>query len=130
VLSGRGLCAGLITRPEESCRLCGVVVCDLQTSRMRRPWHALGRSATAKKKNPTRCNYTGQFIIPSQLYMFWAKFSSTIRSTWLYWMSWNFVSTHPWHQPAATWVNTTRYVNTVKCSWWLVKTSPKTCRTE
>jgi hypothetical protein len=25
------------------------------------------------------------------------------------WMSWNWVSTHPWHQPAATWVNTTRY---------------------
>jgi hypothetical protein len=25
------------------------------------------------------------------------------------WMSWNRVSTHPRHQPAATWVNTTRY---------------------
>jgi len=29
VLSGRGLCDELITRPEESCRLCCVVVCDL-----------------------------------------------------------------------------------------------------
>jgi hypothetical protein len=28
VLSGRGLCDGLITRPEESCRLWRVVVCD------------------------------------------------------------------------------------------------------
>jgi len=34
VLSGRGLCDELITRPEESYRLCCVVVCDLQTSRM------------------------------------------------------------------------------------------------
>jgi len=30
VLSGRGLCDELITRPEESYRLCCVVVCDLQ----------------------------------------------------------------------------------------------------
>ena len=34
VLSGRGLCDVLITRPEESYRLCCVVVCDLETSRM------------------------------------------------------------------------------------------------
>ena len=27
----------------------------------------------------------------------------------VFWMSWNCVSTHPKHQPAATWVNTTRY---------------------
>ena len=33
VLSGRGLCDELITRPEESYRLLGVVVCDLETSR-------------------------------------------------------------------------------------------------
>ena len=38
VLSGRGLCDGLITRREESYRLWCVVVCDLEkTSRMRRP---------------------------------------------------------------------------------------------
>jgi len=36
VLSGRGLCDGLITRPEESYRLWRVVVCDLETSKMRR----------------------------------------------------------------------------------------------
>jgi hypothetical protein len=34
VLSGRGLCDELITRPEESYRLCCVVVCDLETSRI------------------------------------------------------------------------------------------------
>jgi hypothetical protein len=32
VLSGRGLCDELITRPEDSYRLCCVVVCDLETS--------------------------------------------------------------------------------------------------
>jgi hypothetical protein len=37
VLSGRGLWVGLITRPEESYRLWCVVVCDLETSWMRRP---------------------------------------------------------------------------------------------
>jgi len=33
VLSGRGLCNKLITRPEESYRLLCVVVCDLETSK-------------------------------------------------------------------------------------------------
>jgi len=43
-------CDKLITRPEESYRLWCVVVCDLETSRMRRPWPALGRSSATKKK--------------------------------------------------------------------------------
>jgi hypothetical protein len=34
VLSGRGLCDELIIRPEESYRLCCVVVCDLESSRI------------------------------------------------------------------------------------------------
>ena len=38
VLSGRGLCDELITPPEESYRLCCVVVCDLETSRMGAPY--------------------------------------------------------------------------------------------
>jgi hypothetical protein len=38
VLSGRCLCDELITRPEESCRLCCVVVCDLETSRIGAPY--------------------------------------------------------------------------------------------
>jgi len=37
-LSGRGLCDELVTRPEESYRLCCVVVCDLETSRMGAPY--------------------------------------------------------------------------------------------
>jgi len=51
VLSGRVLYDELITRPEESYRLWCVVVCDLATSLMRRPWPALGCSAN--KKNLT-----------------------------------------------------------------------------
>ena len=38
VLSGRGLCNELIARPEESYRLCCVVMCDLETSRMGAPY--------------------------------------------------------------------------------------------
>ena len=38
VLSGRGLCDELITRPEESYRLWCVVVCDLETSRIGPPY--------------------------------------------------------------------------------------------
>ena len=38
LLSGGGLCDELITRPEESYRLCCVVVCDLETSRMGAPY--------------------------------------------------------------------------------------------
>ena len=38
MLSGRGLCDELITRPEESYRLCCVVLCDLETSRIGAPY--------------------------------------------------------------------------------------------
>jgi len=48
VLSGRGPCVGLITRPEATHRLWCVVVCDLVTSRMRRPYLSLLRSAKKK----------------------------------------------------------------------------------
>ena len=54
VLSGRGLCDGLITRPEESYRLWCVVVCDLETSIMRRSWPTggLSRQKQTNKQNP------------------------------------------------------------------------------
>ena len=38
VLAGTGLCGELITRPEESYQQWRIVVCDLETSRMSRPW--------------------------------------------------------------------------------------------
>ena len=58
VLSGRGLCDELITHPEESYRPWYVVVCDLETSRMMRPWPALGRSATRKQIYSTQIFYS------------------------------------------------------------------------
>jgi hypothetical protein len=42
VLSGRGLCDGLITRPEESYRLWRGVMCDQETSKTRRLKPATG----------------------------------------------------------------------------------------
>ena len=55
VLPGRGLCDGLITRPEESYRLWCVVVCDLETSKneeaMARDWAA----SVIEKKKVTVC---------------------------------------------------------------------------
>ena len=48
LLSGRGLCDELITRLQESYRLWCVVVCDLETSWMRRPWPTGGCRAKTK----------------------------------------------------------------------------------
>jgi len=48
VLSGRGLCDGLITHPEESYRL-WCVVCDLENSQMGRPWPTGGCCAKNKQ---------------------------------------------------------------------------------
>jgi hypothetical protein len=42
VLLGRGLCDGLITRPEEYYRMCYVAVCDWETSRLWIPWTRVG----------------------------------------------------------------------------------------
>jgi len=48
ILSGRGFCDELITRPEESYRLWYIVVCDLKISLMRKRWST--GSCRAKKK--------------------------------------------------------------------------------
>ena len=52
-LSGRGRCDELITRPVESRRLWCVVVCDLETSRMRRSWPTGGCRAQKTNKFST-----------------------------------------------------------------------------
>jgi hypothetical protein len=49
VFSRRGLCDDLITPPEGSYRLWCVVVCDLETSRIRRPWTTWGHNTTGKE---------------------------------------------------------------------------------
>ena len=69
VLSGRGLCDELVIRPEESYRLLCVIVCGLETSTMRTPWSALGRSATGQRK--TEClvrKWKKKHTVTSDLY--------------------------------------------------------------
>jgi hypothetical protein len=57
VLSGRGFCDGLITRPEESYRLWRVVLCDLETSKTRRLTPLLGcENTTAMGCNARNTN--------------------------------------------------------------------------
>ena len=56
VLSGRGLCDELMTRPQESYRLWFIVVCDLEISRMRRPWPTGGFRAKNKQKVLYSCS--------------------------------------------------------------------------
>ena len=53
VLSGRGLCDGFITRPEESYRLWRVVLCDQETSNLRRLKTA---KQTVKNTNTMGCD--------------------------------------------------------------------------
>jgi hypothetical protein len=50
VLSGRSLCVGLITRPEESYRVLGVPECDREASIVRRSWPTISCPAVKKKR--------------------------------------------------------------------------------
>ena len=71
MLSRRGLCDELITRPEESYRLWRVVVCDLETSKMRRLkpttglWKIQPKGCNAKKTNKqqTIAISTNKFVL-------------------------------------------------------------------
>ena len=62
VLSGRGLCVGLITRPEGHYRLWYVVVCDLETLRMRRIWPTAGRGGGCRPKTKQQSSNYGNCI--------------------------------------------------------------------
>jgi len=55
-LSGRGLCDELITRPEESYRLCCVVVCDLETSRIGAPYIHIYDISSLRVNTSAYCN--------------------------------------------------------------------------
>ena len=57
VLSARGLCDELITRPEESYRLWCVVVCDLETSRICAPYIY---DISSLRVNPHRLDYNSR----------------------------------------------------------------------
>ena len=103
VLSGRGLFEELFTRPEMSYRLWCVVVCDLETSRMKRPWPALGRSATKKKANMaerkrsmTSLNTLHYCIVRGQMYVIRAVIQQPTAATWTLWLIKRFGSTLLW----------------------------------
>jgi len=64
LLSDRVLCDELITRPEESYRLWCVVVCDLETSWIRRPWPIVG-CCSKNKQRYDYCCPTVFLIIPA-----------------------------------------------------------------
>ena len=49
LLSGRGFCFGLITRPEESYIECGASEFDREASTVRRPWPTGGYQALLKR---------------------------------------------------------------------------------
>jgi len=51
VLLGRGLCDELITRPEESFRLWGVVVCNLENLKNEGVMTRVGSQRLSKQKN-------------------------------------------------------------------------------
>jgi hypothetical protein len=76
VLTSRSLCDELITRPEESYRLRCVVVFDLETSWMRRPWFTGGCSAKNKQTDKwIRKCVEGKFsalICGTDLEYFWS----------------------------------------------------------
>ena len=77
VLSGRGLRDELITRPEEHYRLWRVVVCDLETSWMRRPWPTGGLlRQNQNKKNNKEIFYDqkSQSVCPKSLFKFYLGF--------------------------------------------------------
>jgi hypothetical protein len=63
VLSGRGLCDGPIPRLEELYRLWCVILCDIQTSSMRRPWPALGCCARNSKKHVLKWVISTRYIL-------------------------------------------------------------------
>ena len=71
VLSGRGLCDGLITRPEKFYRMWCVVACDLDNSWMRRPWPTgEGGLSRQKQTNKTQWNYVTCITVGHEMQRF------------------------------------------------------------
>ena len=78
VLSGRGLCDELITRPEESYRLWCVVVCDLETSWMRRSWPTEGCRSKTKLCKCYSKMLRMKYKYISYVYMYIYSYDSTM----------------------------------------------------
>jgi len=67
VLSGRGLCDELITRPEESYRLRCVVVCDLENLKNEEAMTRVGSQRHKKKKKASNQTIFSQEVRGSTL---------------------------------------------------------------
>ena len=82
MLSGRGFCDEPITHPEESYRLWCVAVCDLETSRMRRPWSA-GSSCAENKQTYIYiyiyCSLLSYYLLYDILYLFISSKATSIK---------------------------------------------------
>ena len=68
VLSGRGLCDELITRPEESYRLWCVVVWDLENLRNEETMTRVGSQRPTEKKNTLPCTTLCSMYINHSLF--------------------------------------------------------------
>ena len=75
VLSGRGLCDELITRPEESYPLWCVVVCDLETSRIGAPYIYIYDISSLRVKQPVRTAQYSRIIFTESLSL-WANLTN------------------------------------------------------
>ena len=75
VLSGRVLCDELITRPEDSYRMCCVVVCDLETSRVGAPYKYDISSLRVKLAPPKRAHWNTHKLL-SQCCLLLPRYSS------------------------------------------------------
>jgi hypothetical protein len=88
VLSGRVLCDGPITRPEESYRLWCVIGCDLEIPKMRETWPVLGCCAIQKKKSWFEGNQLGGLCVDSSIIIIlkrnFKKYSLKIWSTFIW----------------------------------------------
>ena len=67
VLSGRGLCDELITRPEESYRLWCVVVCDLENLENEEAMTGVGSQRHRKKKVVHGFNCIDRSVRPADM---------------------------------------------------------------
>jgi len=85
VLSVKILCDELISRPEESCRLWSVVVCDLEASRMKRPWLALGAAPQDKKINNGYFTWRGHAVARLVETLRYKLEGSGFDSRWCHW---------------------------------------------
>ena len=81
MLSGRGLCDELITRPEESYRLWCVVVCDLENLKNEETMTRVGSQRHRNKKKS--CISLVDFIITISDILLTSLFNDALSTKWV-----------------------------------------------